>query len=74
VDTEEPGIAPARADYRHVAEHVLSSLSRVINRDSDNTSASLEDLFTAVAEDEAIWGFFKRMQGKLEQGYTTNMR
>ena len=49
---------------RHVCEHVLSALSRVMGRDSGKSSASVEDLFTAVAEDDSIWGFFTRMNGK----------
>jgi hypothetical protein len=36
----------------------------VTARDSDATVAYPEDLFTAIAEDEAIWPFFKRMQGE----------
>ncbi|ORY33772.1 hypothetical protein BCR39DRAFT_267578 [Naematelia encephala] len=65
-DPSEETIAPSglwvTAILEHICEHVLSQLSRVVVRDSSISIASLEDLYTALCEDESIWGMFKRMQ------------
>lgn len=61
------GVSPIinwATDARHVCEHVLSQLSRVVSRDSSVTVAGVQDLYTALCEDESVWGFFKRMRGK----------
>jgi len=50
---------------RHVCEHVLRQLSRVVARDSSIAVAGVQDLYVALCEDESIWGLFKRLQGKL---------
>jgi len=50
---------------RHVCEHVLRQLSRVVARDSSIAIAGVQDLYVALCEDESIWGLFKRLQGKL---------
>lgn len=51
--------------YRHVCEHVLRQLSRVVARDSSIAVAGVQDLYVALCEDESIWGLFKRLQGTL---------
>lgn len=49
---------------RHVCEHVLSQLARVVARDSSIAVAGVQDLYVALCEDENIWGLFKRLQGE----------
>ena len=49
---------------RHVCEHVLSQLARVVARDSSIAVAGVPDLYVALCEDESVWGFFKRMKGE----------
>jgi hypothetical protein len=48
---------------RHIADHVLQQLARVVARDSSITSAGVQDLYVALCEDQTVWGFFKRMKG-----------
>ena len=43
--------------------HILSNIGRVTARDSSRTTASLQDLYTALCEDETIYGLFKNMKG-----------
>lgn len=50
-------------DHRHVCEHILSSVARIA-RDSETAVAGPQDLYTALCEDESVWGFFKRMKGE----------
>lgn len=50
--------------YRHICEHVLAQLSRVVARDSSIATAGVQDLYVALCEDESIWGLFKRLQGE----------
>lgn len=51
-------------DHRHVCEHILSSVARIVARDSGTAVAGPQDLYTALCEDESVWGFFKRMKGE----------
>ena len=39
-------------------------MSRVAARDSSRTLATVQDLFTALGEDDTIFGMFKAMKGK----------
>ncbi|TBU43298.1 hypothetical protein BD309DRAFT_864596 [Dichomitus squalens] len=45
-----------------ICEHVLSNVSRVAARDSSRTLATVQDLFTALGEDDTIFGMFKAMK------------
>ncbi|KAI8982769.1 hypothetical protein BD414DRAFT_418879 [Trametes punicea] len=45
-----------------ICEHVLSNVSRVAARDSSRTLATVQDLLTALCEDEAIYGTVKTMK------------
>ncbi|KAI0711045.1 hypothetical protein C8T65DRAFT_695490 [Cerioporus squamosus] len=45
-----------------ICEHVLSNVSRVAARDSSRTLATVQDLFIALGEDDAIYGMFKIMK------------
>lgn len=51
-------------NHRHVCEHILSSVARIVARDSGTAVAGLQELYTALCEDESVWGFFKRMKGE----------
>ncbi|KAI0082548.1 hypothetical protein K474DRAFT_1655346 [Panus rudis PR-1116 ss-1] len=59
-------LAPAAlyltAILEHICEHILSSVSRVIARDSSRAVATIQDLFTALCEDDTIYGMFKTMK------------
>lgn len=46
-----------------VARHILSNAGRVTARDSSRSTATLQDLFIALCEDDAIYGLFKNMKG-----------
>ncbi|RXK36716.1 hypothetical protein M231_06023 [Tremella mesenterica] len=67
-DTSEDTLAPAAlwltAILEHVCEHVLAQLARVVARDSSISTASVQDLYVALCEDESVWGIFKRMKVK----------
>lgn len=52
------------ADRRHICEHILSKLSQVVARDSSIVTANVQDLYTALCEDDSVYGFFKRMDGE----------
>ncbi|WWD15867.1 hypothetical protein CI109_100291 [Kwoniella shandongensis] len=65
-ETVEPAGLWITAIIEHVCEHVLSQLARVIARDSGITIAEPQHLYTALCEDETIWGLFKRMKVKDE--------
>jgi hypothetical protein len=43
--------------------HILSNVGRVASRDSSRTSATVQDLFVALCEDDSIYGLFKSMKG-----------
>ncbi|KAI0774744.1 hypothetical protein BD413DRAFT_472713 [Trametes elegans] len=43
-------------------QHVLSNVSRVAARDSARTLATIQDLFTALGEDDALYGSLKSMK------------
>ncbi|KAH9854926.1 hypothetical protein C2E23DRAFT_725457 [Lenzites betulinus] len=45
-----------------ICEHVLSNVSRVAARDSARTLATIQDLFTALGEDDALYGTLKSMK------------
>ncbi|KAI0326712.1 hypothetical protein GY45DRAFT_1258466 [Cubamyces sp. BRFM 1775] len=45
-----------------ICEHVLSNVSRVAARDSGRTLATVQDLFTALGEDDALYGTVKSMK------------
>lgn len=54
--------------------HVLSNVGRVATRDSSRTTATVQDLFVALCEDDSIYGLFKSMKGlyfvfPFSQGY-----
>ncbi|TEB30120.1 hypothetical protein FA13DRAFT_1814781 [Coprinellus micaceus] len=59
-------IAPAAlyltAILEAVCEHVLSNVGRVAARDSSRTTATVNDLFTALCEDASIYGYFRTMK------------
>lgn len=42
---------------------MLSNVSRVAARDSGRTLATIQDLFTALGEDDALYGTLKSMKG-----------
>ncbi|KIY73974.1 hypothetical protein CYLTODRAFT_365006 [Cylindrobasidium torrendii FP15055 ss-10] len=44
-----------------ICEHILSNVGRVASRDSSKSLATVPDLFTALCEDDAIYGLFKTM-------------
>lgn len=50
------------AIIEHVCEHVLSNTGRVASRDSSRSTATLQDLFIALCEDDAIYGLFRIMK------------
>ncbi|OWZ73383.1 hypothetical protein AYX14_01106 [Cryptococcus neoformans] len=66
-DASEETIMPSAlwitAIIEHVCEHILSSVARIA-RDSETAVAGPQDLYTALCEDESVWGFFKRMKVK----------
>ncbi|KAJ3546207.1 hypothetical protein NMY22_g2151 [Coprinellus aureogranulatus] len=45
-----------------ICEHILSNVGRVAARDSSRTTATVNDLFTALCEDAAIYGYFRTMR------------
>ncbi|KAK8869856.1 hypothetical protein IAR55_000424 [Kwoniella newhampshirensis] len=63
-DTIEPAGLWITSIIEHVCEHVLSQVARVVARDSGIVVASPQHLYTALCEDESVWGFFKRMKVK----------
>jgi hypothetical protein len=50
------------ADLSYLIEHILSQLGTVIQRDSSISVATDQHLYTALCEDESVWGVFKRMK------------
>ncbi|KAF7432735.1 hypothetical protein PC9H_004678 [Pleurotus ostreatus] len=55
-------VAPAALYLTAILEHVLGNVGRVASRDSSRANASVQDLFVALCEDEAIYGLFKGMK------------
>jgi hypothetical protein len=58
--------------------HILSNVGKVAARDSSRTSATLQELFVALCEDDAIYSLFKSMKGadgvdSFVHGLTTTM-
>ncbi|KAF5364267.1 hypothetical protein D9756_000282 [Leucocoprinus leucothites] len=45
-----------------MCEHILTSVGRVAARDSSRVSANVNDLFTALCEDDSIYGLFRSMR------------
>ncbi|KAF9266267.1 hypothetical protein L218DRAFT_922830 [Marasmius fiardii PR-910] len=58
-------VAPAAlyltAILEAMCEHILSNVGRVAARDSSRTTATIQDVFTALCEDDSIYGLFKTM-------------
>ncbi|KZT06511.1 uncharacterized protein LAESUDRAFT_714246 [Laetiporus sulphureus 93-53] len=56
-------LAPAAlyltAILEYICEHILSNVSSVVARDSSRTIATVQDLFIALCEDDAIHGTFR---------------
>jgi hypothetical protein len=46
-----------------IIRHILSNVGRVASRDSSRTYATIQDLFTALCEDDAVYGLFKKLKG-----------
>ncbi|KIR58704.1 hypothetical protein I314_05543 [Cryptococcus bacillisporus CA1873] len=67
-DASEETVVPSAlwitAIIEHVCEHILSSVARIVAGDSGTAVAGLQGLYTALCEDESVWGFFKRMKVK----------
>ncbi|EIM88094.1 uncharacterized protein STEHIDRAFT_167449 [Stereum hirsutum FP-91666 SS1] len=59
-------VAPAAlyltAVLESICEHILSNVGRVATRDSSTTTASLEDLFVALCEDDSMFSLFRTMK------------
>ena len=45
--------------------HILLTISRVVSRDSSRSSATLNDLYVAICEDEQLYETFKSMKGQV---------
>ncbi|KXN89456.1 hypothetical protein AN958_05618 [Leucoagaricus sp. SymC.cos] len=45
-----------------MCEHILTNVGRVAARDSSRVSANVNDLFTALCEDDSIYGLFRSMR------------
>ncbi|KAI0041572.1 hypothetical protein FA95DRAFT_1576284 [Auriscalpium vulgare] len=61
-------IAPAALYLTAILErrndrHILTNVGRVATRDSSRTTASMQDLFVALCEDDAVYPLFKTMKG-----------
>ncbi|KAF8638589.1 hypothetical protein AX17_002130 [Amanita inopinata Kibby_2008] len=59
-------IAPAAlyltAIVEAMCEHILTNVARVAARDSSRTDATVQDVFIALCEDEAIYSLFRSMK------------
>ncbi|KAF8341498.1 uncharacterized protein EI90DRAFT_2905792, partial [Cantharellus anzutake] len=51
--------------FTAVIEYVLSSIARVVARDSSRTTADLTVIYASLCEDPLIYPFFKNMKGAL---------
>lgn len=49
---------------KFVSRHILTNVGRVAARDSSRVSATVNDLFTALCEDDSIYGLFRSMRGE----------
>ncbi|PCH40775.1 hypothetical protein WOLCODRAFT_143217 [Wolfiporia cocos MD-104 SS10] len=45
-----------------ICQHVLSNVGSVATRDSSRTAATLQDVFTALCEDDTVYGTFRSMK------------
>ncbi|KAF9450949.1 hypothetical protein P691DRAFT_757736 [Macrolepiota fuliginosa MF-IS2] len=45
-----------------MCEHILTNVGRVAARDSSRVNATVNDLFTALCEDDSIYGLFRTMR------------
>jgi len=45
------------------SRHILTNVGRVAVRDSSRVNANVNDLFTALCEDDSIYGLFRSMKG-----------
>lgn len=56
-DHNQPG------NWLGCVRHILGNVAKVTARDSSQTDATIQDLYTALCEDESIYGMFKSMKG-----------
>ncbi|WWC90074.1 uncharacterized protein L201_005007 [Kwoniella dendrophila CBS 6074] len=75
-NTIEPAALWLTAIIEHVCEHILAQLASVVARDSEIVVAGPQELYTALCEDESVWGLFKKMKVKdqLEAAIRTTSR
>ena len=59
------------ANHPWPRRHVLSNVGRVAARDSSRTTATVNDLFTALCEDASMYGYFRTMKGALLRSYAS---
>ncbi|TFK72055.1 hypothetical protein BDN72DRAFT_957648 [Pluteus cervinus] len=59
-------VAPAAlyltAILEAICERILANVGRVVARDSSRTGATVQDLFTALCEDDSLYGTFRAMK------------
>ncbi|KAF8204678.1 hypothetical protein BJ912DRAFT_5135 [Pholiota molesta] len=58
----DPAALYLTAILESMCEHILSNVGRVAARDSSRTSATVNDLFVALCEDDSIYGLFRTMK------------
>ncbi|PPQ83130.1 hypothetical protein CVT25_003707, partial [Psilocybe cyanescens] len=58
----DPAALYLTAILESMCEHILSNVGRVAARDSSRTSATVNDLFVALCEDDSIYGLFRLMK------------
>ncbi|KAF8914298.1 hypothetical protein CPB84DRAFT_1721254 [Gymnopilus junonius] len=58
----DPAALYLTAILESMCEHILSNVGRVAARDSSRTSATVNDLYIALCEDDSIYGLFKTMK------------
>ncbi|PPQ66726.1 hypothetical protein CVT26_009527 [Gymnopilus dilepis] len=58
----DPAALYLTAILESLCEHILSNVGRVAARDSSRTSATVNDLYTALCEDDSIYGLFKTLK------------
>ena len=56
-------VPPPLESVTHTPRHILSDVSRVASRDSSRAMATMQDLYTALCEEEGIYSFFKTLEG-----------
>ncbi|THV08194.1 hypothetical protein K435DRAFT_814695 [Dendrothele bispora CBS 962.96] len=54
-------VSPAALYLTAILEHILSNVGRVASRDSSRNTATVNDVFIALCEDESIYSLFKTM-------------